>query len=456
MSTIDYNKISLVLLAAGKGTRMKSNLPKVLHPVAGLPILYRILTQVKALGIKDIRIVLGHGHQLIQPLANNFRAKTYIQKEQKGTADAVCTADLDTAQDNIIILNGDHPLIKAKELEALVQEHNKKASEFSVITSVVKTPGDRGRMIYFENKPKAIVEAAEASSETLKIKEVNTGMYIVKKDLLKKFLPKLKTHSTSKELYFTDILNLVVEANHKVHFLKSSEELAFGVNSQGDLAMATGMAFKNKNKLLMDRGVVIFNPASTFIEDFVEVGAGTVVYPGVHLKGKTAIGCFCVLEPNVFINSSCIESSVQIKMGSYIESSVIKEKSIIGPYAHLRPESHIGKSVKIGNFVEIKKAIIADGVKASHLSYLGDVEIGANSNIGCGVVTCNYTLQKTKEKTIIGKEVFVGSNTQLIAPVELGDHSCTAAGSVINKKVPKQALAVARSKQVNKENFRKD
>lgn len=452
----DYSKVSLIILAAGKGTRMKSNLPKVLHPVAGLPILYRTLTQAKAMGIKDIRIVLGHGHQLVQPLVNNFKATSYIQKEQKGTADAVCSADLNSAQDNIIILNGDHPFIRKKELNFLIREHNNKGSEFSVITSLVKNPGDRGRVIYFENKIKTIVEAADASAETLKIKEVNTGIYIVKKDLLQKFLPKLQARSTSKELYFTDILSLAVEADHKVCCLRASTDLAFGVNSQSDLAVATSMAFANKNKLLMDKGVVILNPLSTFIEESVEIGPGTVVYPGVHLKGKTAIGCFCVLEPNVFINSSCLENSVQIKMGSYIESSVIKEKSIIGPYAHLRAESHIGKSVKIGNFVETKKAIIADGVKAAHLSYLGDVEIGENSNIGCGVVTCNYTLNKTKEKTIIGKEVFVGSNTQLIAPVELEDGSCTAAGSVINKKVPKKALAVARAKQINKENFKKD
>ncbi|MBE8221866.1 MAG: UDP-N-acetylglucosamine diphosphorylase/glucosamine-1-phosphate N-acetyltransferase [Bdellovibrionales bacterium] len=456
MSKIDYSKISVIILAAGKGTRMKSNLPKVLHPVAGLPILYRTLTQIKSLGVKDVRVVVGHGQKLVEPLVNNFRAKVCIQKELNGTAGAVMSADLNSAQDNIIILNGDHPFIRAKELDDLIKKHINQNSEFSVITSVVKYPGDRGRMLYFENKPKAIIEAKDASIETLKIKEVNTGMYITKLNLLKKFLPKLTTHANSKELYFTEVLSLAVESDCKVSFLKASNDLAFGVNSQEDLAIATGMAFKNKNKILMSKGVVILNPKTTFIEELVEVGPGTVIYPGAHLKGKTAIGCFCVLEPNVFINSSCVENSVQIKMGSYIESSVLKEKAVVGPYAHLRPESHIGKSAKIGNFVETKKAIIGDGVKASHLSYLGDVTIGANTNIGCGVVTCNYTLNKTKEKTIIGSNVFVGSNTQLIAPVELKNKSCTAAGSVINKDVPEKALAVARAKQINKENFKKD
>lgn len=456
MSKIDYSKISVIILAAGKGTRMKSNLPKVLHPVAGLPILYRTLTQVKALGVKDIRVVVGYGQKLVEPLVNNFRANICVQKEQKGTADAVMSADLSTAQSKVIILNGDHPFVRAKELDDLVKKHIEEESEFSVITSTVKHPGDRGRMLYFGNRPKAIIEAKDASLETLKIKEVNTGMYITKLDILEKFLPRLTPHTDSKELYFTEVLSLAVEANHKVAFLKASEDLAFGVNSQRDLAMATSMAFENKNKILMDKGVVILNPLSTFIEELVEVGAGTVIYPGVHLKGKTGIGCFCVLEPNVFINSSCIENSVQIKMGSYIEASMVREKAVIGPYAHLRPESHIGKGAKLGNFVETKKAILGDGVKASHLSYLGDVTIGANTNIGCGVVTCNYTLNKTKEKTIIGSNVFVGSNTQLIAPVELEDGSCTAAGSVINKNVPKKALAVARAKQINRENFRKD
>lgn len=456
MSKIDYSKISVIILAAGKGSRMKSNLPKVLHPVAGLPILYRTLTQVKSLGVRDIRVVLGHGQKLIKPLVNNFKASIYTQEEQNGTADAVMSANLNTAQNRVIILNGDHPFVRSEELDLLVNKHIQEDSEFSVITSVVKNPGDRGRMLYFEDRPKAIVEAKDASGETLKIKEVNTGMYIAKLDLLKKLLPQLTPHASTNELYFTEVLNLAVEANYRVAFLKASEDLAFGVNSQRDLAIATSMAFKNKNNILMDKGVVILNPASTFIEELVEIGAGTVVYPGVHLKGKTAIGCFCVLEPNVFINSSCIENSVQIKMGSYIESSVVKEQSVIGPYAHLRPESYIGKSVKLGNFVETKKAILGDGVKASHLSYLGDVTIGANTNIGCGVVTCNYTLKKVKEKTIIGSNVFVGSNTQLIAPVELEDGSCTAAGSVINKKVPKKALGIARVKQINKENFKKD
>ncbi len=455
MSKVDYSKVTVIILAAGKGTRMKSNLPKVLHPVAGLPILYRTLNQVKSLGVTDIRVVLGYGQKLVEPLVNNFRAKVCIQKEQKGTADAVKSANLSTAQKTVIILNGDHPFIKAQELSALMKKHIQEESEFSVITSIVDQPGDRGRMIYFENKPKAIVEAKDASAETLKIKEVNTGMYITQLAILEKFLPKLSLHAGSKEWYFTEILSLVVEANHKVAFLKSSEDLAFGVNSQKDLAIATGRAFENKNKALMDKGVVILNPATTFIEELVEVGAGTVIYPGVHLKGKTAIGCFCVLEPNAFIHSSGIENSVQIKMGSYIERSLVKEKAIIGPYAHLRPESHIGKGAKVGNFVETKKAVLGEGVKASHLSYLGDVSIGANTNIGCGVVTCNYTLKKTKEKTTIGSNVFVGSNTQLIAPVNLEDDSCTAAGSVINKDVPKNALAVARAKQINKENFKK-
>lgn len=456
MLKIDYSKISVIVLAAGKGTRMKSNLPKVLHPVAGLPILYRTLTQLKVLGLKDIRVVLGHGNKLVEPLVNNFRASICLQKEQKGTADAVTSADLSTCKDTVIILNGDHPFVRAKELELLIKKHVELGSEFSVITSVVKAPGDRGRMLYFDNKPKAIIEAADAGPETLKIKEVNTGMYISKLATLKKLVPKLSPHSSSQELYFTEVLSLAVEAGLPVAFLKASEDLAFGVNSQRDLALATKMAFENKNKILMDKGVVILDPATTFIEESVEVGAGTVIYPGVHLKGKTAIGCFCVLEPNVFITFSAIENSVQIKMGSYIEYSTVKEKALVGPYAHLRPESHIGKAAKVGNFVETKKAVLGDGVKASHLSYLGDVVIGANTNIGCGVVTCNYTLKKTKEKTIIGKDVFVGSNTQLIAPVELGDGSCTAAGSVINKKVPKKALAVARVKQINKENFRKD
>lgn len=456
MLKLDYSKISVIILAAGKGTRMKSNLPKVLHPVAGLPIIYRTLTQLKLLGIKDVRVVLGYGNKLIEPLVNNFRASSYLQKEQKGTADAVISAELSTAEDKVIILNGDHPFITAQELESLIKKHIDSASEFSVITSVVSNPGDRGRMLYFEDKPKAIIEAADASSETLKIKEVNTGMYIAKLSLLEQFLPKLSPHASSGELYFTEVLSLAVEAGKRVAFLKASEDLAFGVNSQQDLALATKMAFTNKNQILMNKGVVILDPLTTFIEESVEVGSGTVIYPGVHLKGKTAVGCFCVLEPNVFVNSSGIENGVQIKMGSYIENSMVKEKAVIGPYAHLRPESHIGKGAKVGNFVETKKAILGDGVKASHLSYLGDVVIGENTNIGCGVVTCNYTLSKTKEKTIIGKNVFVGSNTQLIAPVELEDGSCTAAGSVINKKVPKKALAVARAKQVNKENFRKD
>ena len=448
------DNITAILLAAGRGTRMASPLPKVLHPVAGYPILYRILKSMRKVSFSDIRVVVGAHKTLLSPMVESFSATVVEQKEALGTADAVKSIDWQDVKKTCFIFNGDHPFLDATEIQNLLHQHIESGCELSVLSSVEKKPGDRGRLVYDKSQTlQAIVEIQEASPEVLKINEVNTGMYIVSTESLKRWIHQLKKRSNG-EYYLTDIVSSAVKEGCSVGVLNASSSMAFGVNSPFDLSLASEKAYTKKVQEVMSRGVIVVDPKHTYIEDEVEVGSGSVIYPGVYLKGKTHIGPCSVLEPQAFVLSSYIGPSVQIRAGSYIEHSVIHEQSIIGPYAHLRPETEIGKQSKIGNFVEIKKSKLGEGVKASHLTYLGDATVGDHTNIGCGTVTCNFALDQKKYKTVIGKNVFIGSGVQIVAPVKLEDHSCVAAGSVVTKDVPEKALALGRSSQKNKLNYR--
>ncbi|MCB0414957.1 MAG: bifunctional UDP-N-acetylglucosamine diphosphorylase/glucosamine-1-phosphate N-acetyltransferase GlmU, partial [Bdellovibrionales bacterium] len=404
--------------------------------------------------VDEIRVIVGYGEKLVRSLVEPMGAVCMTQSQQLGTADAVRSAQPDTIEGDVIILNGDHPLLRAQELKTLLAEFREGNDYLSVVTCELKNPKSFGRIVRHQGALKAIVEAKDASAETLKIKEVNTGIYLVKADILKQNLKEIKNNNSKGEYYLTDLISICNDKNQSVGAIRSTRRVAFGVNSQEELAKASQVAFLTKAKNLMNSGVIIVDPKNTYIEDTVEIGEATVVYPGVYIRGNTKIGKYAVIESNSVIQNSTLADGVVVKAMSHLEESVVAHKAQLGPYARLRPGADIGEDVRIGNFVEIKKAKLGKGTKVGHLSYLGDAELGRDVNVGCGTITCNYAVDKKKYKTKIGDNVFVGSDTQFVAPVEIGDEVIIGSGSTITKDVPAKSLAVARAKQIIKENYK--
>lgn len=449
-------KITAIILAGGQGTRMKSPLPKVLHPVAGKPMISKIISNCQRAEFDEIRLVVGHGQSLVKNVVDPMGVQTFVQKDQLGTADAVKSAQVDSIEGDVVILNGDHPLITVDDLKHFISDFREQKLDLAVVSVELDHPGEFGRIIRQSGQLRAIVEAKDAGSDALKIKEVNTGIYVVKAELLKKYLPLIKNNNSKKEFYLTDLISLAIESQLRVQALCSkNKNVAHGVNNQIELAAATRLVYQMKSAQLLNSGVIIIDPTNTYIEDTVVVGSGTVIYPGVFIRGKTAVGPFCVIEPNAFISDSVIDEAVQIRAGSYLEQAIVHSHAKIGPYARLRPDTEIGESAQIGNFVELKKVKFGKKSKAGHLTYLGDAEIGEDVNIGCGTITCNYAADKKKYKTIIGDRVFVGSDSQFVAPVTIGSDSIIASGSTITKDVPADALAIARARQENKADMAK-
>ncbi len=447
------DKLTVIALAAGKGTRMKSPLPKVLHPVAGRPMIEKVIQASKQAGAAEIRVVVGHGQALVRQVVEPMGVATYPQEEQLGTAHAVRCAKPETIEGLVIIMNGDHPLIEASDIKDFVRIFRDERCDLAVVTAEVKNPGDFGRIIRHKGDLMAIVEAKDASADALRIREINTGIYIAKSSVLAEYLPKIQDNNAKKEFYITDLISLCIQDQCKVQAIKASEKVAVGVNTQAELARATKMLFKRKALRLMEEGVLMIDPRTAYIEESVEIGPGTVIYPNVFIRGRSKIGSFSVIESNAFISDSQIGDSVQVRGGSYLESTKLHNKVTVGPYARLRPETEIFEEAHVGNFVEMKKVKFGKKSKAGHLTYLGDAEIGEEVNIGCGTITCNYAADKKKYKTKIGDRVFVGSDTQFVAPIVIGDDALIGSGSTITKDVPAKALAVARGKQFIKENY---
>lgn len=445
--------VTAIVLAAGKGTRMATSLPKVLHPCGGKPMISLVYDACKKAGIEEVRVVVGHAYQLVKSVVEPMGAVCCLQAHQLGTADAVKSAQVDSLEGDVLILNGDHPLLTSQDLVNVINEFRSRKLDLAVVTADLKVPGDFGRIVRHMNKLKAIVEAKDASAETLKIREINTGIYMVNSDVLKDYLPKIKNNNSKQEYYLTDLISLAIDDQLAVDAIKGNGRMAFGVNNQVELAKASAHLFRQKAKSLMEAGVMILNPKVTYIEADVKIGSGSVIYPNVFLKGQTEIGQFSVVEPNCMLIDSKVGNSVQVKMGSHLEQSVLMDRSHVGPYARLRPGSEIGEEAHLGNFVETKKVKFGKRSKAGHLTYLGDAEIGEDVNIGCGTITCNYAIDKKKYKTVIGDRVFVGSDTQFIAPIKIGSDVVIGSGSTITKDVPDRALAVARGKQFVKENY---
>lgn len=453
MSAHASEKLTVIALAAGKGTRMKSPLPKVLHPVAGRPIIEKVIQASKQAGAAEVRVIVGHGQNLVRQVVEPMGVACYVQDEQLGTAHAVRCAKPETIEGDVVIMNGDHPLIEASDIKDFVRIFRDEKCDLAVVTAKVKTPGELGRIVRNRGELMAIVEAKDASAETLKINEINTGIYVVKASILAAYLPQIKNNNSKKEFYITDLISLCIQEKCRVKAIQSTPKVAVGVNNQAELAKATRLLFKRKALRLMEEGVLLIDPRTTYVEESVEIGAGTVVYPNVFLRGRTKIGSFSVIESNCFISDSEVGDSVQVRGGSYLEQTKLHNKVSVGPYARLRPETEIFEEAHVGNFVEMKKVKFGKKSKAGHLTYLGDAEVGEEVNVGCGTITCNYAADKKKYKTKIGNRVFVGSDTQFVAPIEIGDGAVIGSGSTITKNVPANALAVARGKQFVKENY---
>lgn len=447
---------STLILAAGKGTRMKSSKPKVLHEACGLSLLGHVLEATKAAGAEFNYIVVGHGREeVLAELAQlGHPFKEVWQKEQKGTGHAAQVAMplLAKSADTILILNGDGPLLKAESLRAFLKGHEESKAD---LTLGVMKPADAtgyGRVVQAGNRIKRIVEEKEASAKEKKISIVNGGLYAVRRKFLEEALTKLKPSAKTGELYLTDILAIGAAKKKKMFSYEfSSEELA-GVNDLVQLCEVEKVLRKRKIEQWMRDGVRVMSPETLFVDAKVICEPGAIIGANVILQGQTRISANVLIENGAVIKNSVLEEGSEIKSYSYLENAVVRRFAHIGPFARLRPGADIGEEGKIGNFVEVKNAKFGRGSKASHLSYIGDADIGADVNIGCGFVACNYD-GVNKHKTTIGDRAFVGSSVNAVAPIEIGEDSYVATGSTINRNVPKGALAIAREKQQNKEGY---
>lgn len=446
-----------IILAAGQGTRMKSKLYKVLHPVCGKPMVQHVIDHVNQLQIEDIVTVIGHGAEKVQEQLGDS-CKYALQDQQLGTAHAVMQAEsvLSGKSGTTLVICGDTPLIKAETMEELIALHERSQAKATILTAYADNPTGYGRVLRGEGGlVEKIVEHKDASDEERYVKEINTGTYCFDNQALFSALKKVSNENVQGEYYLPDVIEILKQEGETVTAFQSSDfEETLGVNDRVALSQAEQILRKRINESHMRNGVTIIDPLTTFIEADVQIGQDTVIKPGSCIKGNSVIGQDCMIGPNTEINDC------EIGDGTEIFQSVVHESSIgsavkIGPFAHVRPHSDIHDSVKIGNFVEIKKAVFGNGSKASHLSYIGDAEVGENVNIGCGSITVNYD-GKNKHLTKIEDNVFIGCNSNLVAPVTIGEGAYVAAGSTITQDVPQEALSVARARQVNKEDYVKN
>lgn len=443
-----------VILAAGQGTRMKSKLYKVLHPVCGKPMVQHVVDQITKLNIQEMVTVIGHGAEKVKSQLGD-ESHYVLQEEQLGTAHAVMQAQTILAgkEGVTIVVCGDTPLITAETMESLFVHHQKLSAKATILTARIEDPTGYGRIIRDEEGiVEKIVEHKDATEAERTVDEINTGTYCFDNAALFEALKNVSNENVQGEYYLPDVIEILKKQGEVVTAYQTNEfEETLGVNDRVALAEAERIMRARTNQFHMRNGVTIIDPANTYIDTDVVIGQDTIILPGTMLKGKTVIGTSSQIGPNTEIDTCEIGDETVIRQ-SVAHNSFIGNHVNIGPFAHIRPESTISDEVKIGNFVEIKKAAFGKGSKASHLSYIGDAEVGSNVNIGCGSITVNYD-GKNKYLTKIEDDVFIGCNSNLVAPVTVGKGAYVAAGSTITKNVPGKALSIARAQQVNKENY---
>ncbi|MDG0823725.1 bifunctional N-acetylglucosamine-1-phosphate uridyltransferase/glucosamine-1-phosphate acetyltransferase [Staphylococcus equorum] len=445
-----------IVLAAGKGTRMKSKKYKVLHDVAGKSMIEHVVDNVKQSGVEQLVTIVGHGAESVKETLGDASLYSF-QEEQLGTAHAVKTASehLNDKQGTTLVVCGDTPLITTETLKSLIEHHENNQAQATVLTATAANPYGYGRIIRdADNQLVKIVEQKDATNTEQQINEISSGIFAFDNQMLFEKLELVNNNNVQGEYYLPDVLSLILEDKGTVGIYHTNDfEEIMGVNDRVMLSEAEKAFRKRINEFHMRNGVTIVDPSNTYIGADVTIGEDTIIEPGVKLAGHSEIGEETVVGQYTEITNSKIGDNVTIKH-SVINEAMVDDYAIIGPFAQLRPGTDLGKKVKVGNFVEVKKSVVKAGAKLPHLSYIGDAEIGERVNLGCGSITVNYD-GINKFKTVIGNDSFIGCNTNLVAPITLGERSLIAAGSTITDSVPEDSLALARARQTTKEGYLK-
>ncbi len=455
MSSVNpMQEVCAIILAAGEGTRMRSRTAKVLHPILGRPMAQYPVDLCVRLGVKRVLVVVGSQAEQVKEILSGRPVEFVHQREPRGTAHAVLQTEpaLSGFDGTILVLGGDMPLLTDKTVRRLVEVQASARTAATLLTAELRNPTGYGRIIRdHQGRLRRIVEEVEATEKEKVINEINAGVYCFRGSVLFEALKYVKVSRAKGEFFLPQVMQVFIEQGQPIYTLlvpDSTEVL--GVNTQIELAEAAAVLRQRVQKRLMEAGVTLLDPQATYIDDTVTSGPDTVIYPGVTLQGATTVGAGCVIYPHCRIQDSHLADGITILDGSVILGSDVAEGCVIGPYAHLRPQSCLKAKARVGNFCEVKKAVIGPGSKVSHLAYIGDASLGEKVNIGAGTITCNYD-GFAKHETVIEDEVFVGSNTNLVAPVKVGKGAIIAAGSTITEAVPPDAVAFGRAPQVNKE-----
>jgi bifunctional UDP-N-acetylglucosamine pyrophosphorylase/glucosamine-1-phosphate N-acetyltransferase len=453
------SKLKAIILAGGKGTRMKSELPKVLHKIYDRCIIDYVCDACEDANIEDTFVIVGHKAEMVEEhLKSRSKVKCILQKEQLGTGHATMQAQ-DYIEDNdlVFVINADQPLISSQTIKSLISFCELGNYGGAVLSAIIENPGSLGRIIRDElGNLNRIVERKDCNEDEERVKEINLGVYCFKGDLLKKSLSKLDDNNAQNEYYITDIPYHIkaMGFNFGVYALADISEYQ-GINSREELSIATCTLLNKTRKLHMNNGVTLIDPDNTYISLDVKIGKDTIIYPGTNIQGETIIGENCIIGPNSNIICSTIGRNVIVET-SKIENSNIKDNSKIGPFAHLRPNTNIDENCKVGSFVETKNVNVGSGSKVPHHIYIGDADIGKNVEIACGAITANMNTKWKKNRTVIKDNAFVGCNSALLAPVTIGENAIVAAGSTINEDVPDNSLAISRSRQTTKLDYLKN
>lgn len=442
-----------VILAAGKGTRMKSSLPKVLHRAAGRPLLAWVIEAARSAGCERILVVVGHGAEQVREEITGEDLGWVLQAEQRGTGHALAQAESEVrGAATLLVLSGDVPRITPATIDRLASEAE--SGWGSMAVAELSEPGSLGRVLVDESGEfQQIVEARDASPEVLAVKRINAGLYALPAPEIFDYLRSLKTDNAQGELYLTDAVTSAAADGRPVRLVTLDDpDEALGVNDRAELARVHRLLIEHHLQALMKSGVTILEPGWTVIEPGVEVGADTVIHPGVSLLGRTRVGPGCTIHQGSWLRDTTLGEGITIEPYSVLDGAEVGDGCRVGPFARLRPASRLLEGARVGNFVEVKNSELRPGAKVNHLSYVGDATVGEGANVGAGVVTCNYDGVR-KNPTEIGPGAFIGSDTMLVAPVKIGAGASTAAGSIITKNVPDGALAVGRVRQKNLEGW---